>query len=134
MLVPLVIFVFLEKQNKLKAISKSLADTPENVVRKLKTLKKQKMDEAKLRGQAETRIQSMRKENSKLEADLASRDSALENAAPLLEQIKALHEICVQAESTIKKLSDKKKDQIEVPELNAEAIEALEQALAKDEK
>ena len=41
-----------DKQNKLKAISKSLADTPENVVRKLKTLKKQKMDEAKLRGQA----------------------------------------------------------------------------------
>jgi hypothetical protein len=54
-----------DKQNKLKAISKSLADTPENVVRKLKTLKKQKMDEAKLRTQAESRLQSMRKEKNK---------------------------------------------------------------------
>ncbi|TNF87478.1 MAG: hypothetical protein EP300_10555, partial [Gammaproteobacteria bacterium] len=55
-----------DKQNKLKAISKALADTPENVVRKLKTLKKQKMDEAKGRSQAETKIQSMRKEKTKL--------------------------------------------------------------------
>ena len=34
-----------DKQAKLKAISKALADTPENVVKKLKTLKKQKLDE-----------------------------------------------------------------------------------------
>ena len=33
-----------DKQNKLKAISKALADTPENVIKKLKTLKKQKIE------------------------------------------------------------------------------------------
>ena len=120
-----------DKQNKLKAISKALADTPENVVRKLKTLKKQKMDEAKLRGQAESRLQSMRKEKSKLEADLETRKSALENAASLLEQIKAMHETCLQAETTIKKLSDKKKDQIKVPAFDTDAFESLEQVLDK---
>lgn len=120
-----------EKQNKLKAISKALADTPENVVRKLKTLKKQKMDEAKLRGQAESRLQSTRKEKTRLEAELEALKPALENAATLLEQIKLMHETCLQAESTIKKLSDKKKDQLELPEFDVAAFEALEQALAE---
>jgi colicin import membrane protein len=120
-----------DKQNKLKAISKALADTPENVVRKLKTLKKQKMDEAKLRGQAESRLQSMRKEKAKLEAELETQKPALENAATLLEQIKAMHEACLQAESTIKTLSDKKKDQLKLPPFDEAAFAALEQALAE---
>lgn len=118
-----------DKQNKLKAISKALADTPENVVRKLKTLKKQKMDEAKLRGQAETRLQSMRKEKSKLEADLETQKSTLENAVKLIEQIRSLHATCVKAAATIAELSDKKKDQVTVPDLDEASLEALEQAL-----
>ena len=120
-----------DKQNKLKAISKSLADTPENVVRKLKTLKKQKMDEAKLRGQAESRLQSMRKEKSKLEADLEAKKSTLQSAATLLEQTRALHQACLDAEATIKKLSDKKGDQLKVPDLDQAALEALEKVLAE---
>lgn len=118
-----------DKQNKLKAISKSLADTPENVVRKLKTLKKQKMDEAKLRSQAESRLQSMRKEKAKLEDELAANKSALEAAAKLAVQLRAMHETCVEAEATIASLSDKKKDQLSVPELDEAALESLEQAL-----
>jgi len=121
-----------DRQNKLKAISKALADTPENVVRKLKTLKKQKMDEAKLRTQAESKIQAMRKEKAKLEAELETRKSTLENAGKLVEQIRSLHETCVKAETTIASLSDKKKDQITVPKLDEDALEALQQAV--DEK
>ena len=117
-----------DKQNKLKAISKSLADTPENVVRKLKTLKKQKLDEAKLRGQAESRLQTMRKEKSKLETTLDEQEAALESADKLLQQARAMHETCVQAEETIKGLSDKKKDQLKIPEFD----EAEFEALAKD--
>ena len=51
----------------------------------------------------------------------------------LLEQVKAMHEACLQAESTIKKLSDKKKDQLKVPDLDQDALEALEKALTKDQ-
>jgi len=89
------------------------------------------MDEAKLRGQAESRLQSMRKEKSRLEAELEAQKPALESAAILLEQIKAMHETCQQAESTIKKLSDKKKDQLKLPEFDVAAFDALEQALAE---
>ncbi len=120
-----------DKQNKLKAISKALADTPENVVRKLKTLKKQKMDEAKLRGQAESRLQSMRKEKAKLENELEANKSALETAAKLSQQLREMHETCVKAEATIAGLSDNKKDQITVPELDQAALESLEQALGE---
>ena len=120
-----------DKQNKLKAISKALADTPENVVRKLKTLKKQKLDEAKLRSQAESRLQSMRKEKTKLEADLEAQKSSLEIAASLVEQVKAMHDTCLQADIKIKELSDKKKDHIKIPDFDETALETLEQALSK---
>jgi len=119
-----------DKQNKLKSISKALADTPENVVRKLKTLKKQKMDEAKARGQAETKIQSMRKDKSRLEAELENHKSTLEAAAKLAEQVRDLHGICVEAKATIESLSDKDKDQITVPQLDEASVEAVEQALS----
>ncbi len=121
----------IDKQNKLKAISKSLADTPENVVRKLKTLKKQKLDETRVRNQAESKLLATRKEKSKLEAQLETQKTVLDETASLIEQIKSLHALCQKAESTIEKLSDKKKDQIEVPELDQKQLETLEQALPK---
>ena len=120
-----------EKQKELKAISKALADTPENVVRKLKTLKKQKMDEAKLRTQAENRLQKMRKEKSNLEAEIEQQKATLKDVAKLLGQVKAMRETCVQAEATIKSLSDKKKDQLKLPEFDEAAFEALEKTLAE---
>ena len=118
-----------DRQNQLKSISKALADSPENVVRKLKTLKKQKLDESRLRGQAESKLQSMRKQNTSLEAELENLKPALEAAAGLAGQLRALHEICTAAQATIATLSDDKKDQIEVPELDLEALESLEKAL-----
>ncbi len=115
-----------DKQNRLKAISKALADTPENVVRKLKTLKKQKLDEAKLRGQAESKLQAARKEKSKLEAEIETQKQQLASAASLLAQLKSLHETCQQAVARI----DTKDDPIEVPEVDLEALENLQEALA----
>ena len=87
------------------------------------------MDEAKLRAQAESRLQSMRKEKAKLEDELEANKSALEDAAQLAQQLRAMHETCVKAEATIAGLSDDKKDQITVPELDQAALESLEQAL-----
>ena len=68
-------------------------------------------------------------EKAKLEAELEANKSNLESAAKLLEQLRAMHDTCVKAEATIAGLSDKKKDQITVPELDLEALESLEQAL-----
>lgn len=120
-----------DKQNKLKAISKALADTPENVVRKLKTVKKQKMDEAKLRGKAESSLQASRKQIAKLEAEIEAHKPVLDSTDKLLKQATALHELCLKADETIKKLSDKKKDRLKIPALDESALTTLEQALAK---
>ncbi|MCP4432967.1 MAG: hypothetical protein GY806_18495 [Gammaproteobacteria bacterium] len=115
-----------DKQNKLKAISKALADTPENVVKKLKALKKQKMDEAKLRTQTESKFQSTRKEKNKLEAELETQKALAEKATPLVEQIRELHGLCKEANKKIKSLSEEKKDQIKIPRLDKELLESFE--------
>ncbi len=119
-----------DKQRELKAISKALADTPENVVRKLKTLKKQKLDEAKMRGQAEKSVQSLRKDKARLEAQVEVWREALEAAGKLADQAEKLHAGCAKAAGTIEKLSDKKKDRLEVPALDETALATIRQALS----
>lgn len=120
-----------DKQNKLKAISKALADTPENVVKKLKTLKKQKMDEAKIRTQTESKLQSTRKEKNKLETELETQKALVEKATPLVEQIRKLHGLCKEANKKIKSLSEDKKDLIKIPKLDEELLESLEPSKEK---
>jgi len=120
-----------EKQNKLKAISKSLADTPENVVKKLKTLKKQKLEDSKLRTQTEGKLQSTRKEKVKLETELENRKLLNEQSLPLIAQLRELHSICSKANTKIKSLSEDKKGAIKIPKLDEELLENLEKALTE---
>ena len=121
-----------DKNNKLKAISKALADTPENVVKKLKTLKKQKMDEAKLRTQTESKLQNTRKQLSKLEKDLKAEKEMTEKTPALVEKIRELHGLCKEANKKIKSLSEDKKDQVKIPKLDEELLESL--VAAKEDK
>ncbi len=123
-----------DKQNKLKAISKSLADTPENVIKKLKNLKKQKFDESKLRTQAETQLKTVRKEKADLEANLEKQKVLLENAATLVEKLKELHAVCNEQHTKIKSLSDDEKDLIEVPELDEDLIKSLQSTDSEEKK
>ncbi|OOZ39886.1 hypothetical protein BOW53_09785 [Solemya pervernicosa gill symbiont] len=58
-----------EKERAIKTISTTLSDTPENVVKKLKTLKKQKMDEADARKKADAALATLRKEKKQLEQE-----------------------------------------------------------------
>ncbi len=118
-----------DKQRELKAISKALADTPENVVRKLKTLKKQKIDEAKQRAQIEKSVQSLRKDKTRLEAQLEAQRAALEAAGKIADQAEALHAVCAKAGETIERLSDKKKDRVDVPALDETLLATLREAL-----
>ena len=118
-----------DKQNKLKAISKALADTPENVVKKLKTLKKLKLEESRLRTQSETRLQSTRKDVAKLEAKIKSLKSLSEQSLPLIAQLRELHSICKKQNKKIKSAGDDKKSAIKIPKLDEELLENLEKAL-----
>ena len=121
----------IEKQNKLKAISKALADTPENVVKKLKTLKKQKLEESRLRTQSETRLQSTRKDVTKLEAKIKSLKSLSEQSLPLIAQLRELHSIAKKQSKKIKSAGDDKKSTIKIPKLDEELLENLEKALSE---
>ncbi len=120
-----------EKQNKLKAISKALADTPENVVKKLKTLKKQKLEESRLRTQSETRLQSTRKDVTKLEAKIKSLKSLSEQSLPLIAQLRELHSIAKKQSKKIKSAGGDKKSTIKIPKLDEELLENLEKALSE---
>lgn len=115
----------IDHQNKLKAISKALADTPENVVKKLKNLKKQKLDESKLRTQAETKLKALKKEKSTLESELEQHRALVEKAAPLADQIRELHTLCKDMNKKIKSLSEDKKDAFKIPKLDEELLSAL---------
>ena len=122
-----------EKQNKLKAISKALADTPENVIKKLKTLKKQKMDEARRHNQVKSKLLSTRKEKEKLEAELKTQEAQLEKSLSLIEQVRTLHNLCTEANKKIESLSEDNTDLIQVPELDETLLESL-QADEKSQK
>ena len=121
-----------DKQNKLKAISKALADTPENVVKKLKTLKKQKMDESKLRTQTESKLLATKKEKTKLEAEIEQRKSLMEQSLPLIAQLKEIHEIAKKQNKKIKTLSEDKKDVVKIPKLDEELLETIEKAISEE--
>jgi colicin import membrane protein len=71
-----------EKDRALKAINTALSDTPENVLKKLKTLKKQKTDESNARKQADKVIIGLRKEKQELEQKLKEMQVQLDELAP----------------------------------------------------
>lgn len=119
-----------ENQRRLKAISKLLADTPENVVKKLKALKKQKLDDAKIRAQIETKLRTTGKEKGDLEQKVEEQSARLDQAAPLLEKLREMHDSCTQAN---KLLSEDNKDPVDMPTLDEESLEILENAISAQE-
>ncbi len=119
-----------DKQNKLKAISKALADSPENVVKKLKNLKKQKMDEAKLRTQAEARVKQLGKEKTELEAKLKTQQELVEKAAELVASIRALHEVCLEQDKKLEALGSEDRD--EIPALDEDLLAAFDSQSNED--
>ncbi len=121
-----------DKQSKLKAISKALADTPENVVKKLKTLKKQKFEESKLKTQAESRLQKTRKEKAKIEVELETQKSLSEQSTKLIAQVREFHKLCTKQNKKIRSLSDDKKHVFKIPKLDQELLESLEKAFSDD--
>ncbi len=62
--------VVAEKDKTVKAINAALADTPENVVKKLKALRKEKQDEADGRRQAETNMAHAAREKQQTDEQL----------------------------------------------------------------
>lgn len=116
---------FDEKDKALKAINKALADTPENVMKKMRTLKKQKTDEANSRKLAEGEVGALRKEKRQSENRVTELQ---DSSAKLIEQHRNLHELCntLHEKLTAATADDDVKDLPVIPELDDELIESLE--------
>ena len=75
-----------ELEKALKAINTALSDTPENVIKKMNVLKKQKQEEADMRRQIETSLNTLRTEKKQQDQKAAAGEK-------LAVQYRELHEI-----------------------------------------
>jgi colicin import membrane protein len=113
-----------EREKALKAINTALADTPENLLKKMNTLKKQKQEEADARRQVESALNTLRTE--KRQQDQKSAE-ALRNGATLVSRYRDLHALSLKLHEQLQPLVEDAKSLPEIPELDKELLEAIEQ-------
>ncbi len=118
-----------DKDKTLKAINKALADTPENVVKKLKALKKQKTDEANARKIIEASAATLRKEKRELEVSGKEMKTGLESSEKIAEQYRNLHELCLNLHKQLEPLLEDKTELSSVPVLDEHSLEVIENVL-----
>jgi len=112
----------IDKDKELKAINSALADTPENVLKKLKNLKKQKHDEAQGRTRAEEAHRKLKKDHKKLEEDLEAQNKISEQGTLLLSAYRELQEITVAQQTALKEAGQTTE---ELPDLDQTLIDAF---------
>jgi len=121
--------IIAEKDKALKAINKALADTPENVVKKLNALKKQKTDAAKAQKQAEATTRSAYKEKQQTQKKL---NSVQNEAKALTTRFRELHQICIDIQKQLKPLAKDADGIPEIPELDEKLLKKFEKTESKD--
>jgi chromosome segregation ATPase len=112
-----------EKEKQLKGINTALADTPENVLKKMNVLKKQKQEEADARRQVETALNTLRTE--KRQQDQLMTD-VQRNAGKLIGQHRDLHGLALKLEEQLKPLLTEGSEAPSVPELDSKLLEEIE--------
>lgn len=122
------------KQKSLRDINVALADTPENVIKKLKALRKQKNDEATARQKADADVRKLRKEKQSLEKRLEDIQPVLDGSPKLIEQHREAHRICTELFGKLKSSVAEGEELPEIPELDQELIDGMEKAMRDDEK
>ncbi len=113
-----------ERDKSLKAINTALADTPENLLKKMNALKKQKQEEADARRQVESALNTLRTE--KRQQDQRSADM-LRNGATLVSRYRDLHALSLRLHEQLQPLVEDAKTLPEIPELDTDLLEAIEQ-------
>jgi colicin import membrane protein len=119
-----------ERDKALKAINTALADTPENVLKKMNVLKKQKQEEADARRAVEASLATLRKDKQAQDKVLAG---LTENAAKLVAKHKELHALATSLHGDLKPLLTGDAKAQDVPELDTKLIESIESPEAKPE-
>jgi len=123
-----------ERQKALKAINMALADTPENVVKKLKSLKKEKFDEATARKRAEADASALRKEKQNLQARLKEAESAAESGIELAAQHRDLHTLCTNLHGRLEPSQEAQDEAVAVPDLDEDLLGRIEKADDEEEE
>ncbi len=113
-----------ERDKALKAINTALADTPENLLKKMNTLKKQKQEEADARRQVESALNALRTE--KRQQDQRAAD-VLRNGATLVSRYRDLRALSLKLLEQLQPLVEDAKSLPEIPELDTGLLEAIEQ-------
>jgi hypothetical protein len=117
---------FAEQEKALKAINTALSDTPENVIKKMNLLKKQKQEEADLRREIESSLNALRTEKKQQDQKAAAGEK-------LAVQYRELHEITVKLHERAQSASPDAKDLPEVPALAVKLLEDLGQKVESEE-
>jgi colicin import membrane protein len=120
-----------ERDKALKAINTALADTPENVLKKMNALKKQKQEEADARRQVESALNALRAE--KRQQDQTTAD-VLRNGTTLATRYRELHALSLQLHEQLQPLVADAKSLPAIPVLDASLLEAIEQPADKNSK
>jgi colicin import membrane protein len=120
-----------EREKALKAINTALADTPENILKKLNTLKKQKQEEADARRQIESALNALRAE--KRQQDQRSTD-VLRNGATLASRYRDLHALTLQLVEQLKPLVADAKTLPVIADMDKDLLEAIEQPDSKSKR
>lgn len=104
-----------EKDKAMKAINAALADTPENVVKKLKALRKEKQDEADGRRLVEANVATLRKEKREQEEKVKE---ATEKNTKLITAYKDTLALSAKLHEQLKPLVTDEKELPTLPELD----------------
>ncbi len=107
-----------EKQKEIKAIHKILADSPENVVKKLKALNKEKFNESTLRKQAEAESRTLRKQLKEVEKDKSDLQGTIDKGADLVESVKGLSQVANELYTDLLTHVESADDVKKVPEID----------------
>ena len=120
-----------ERDKSLKAINTALADTPENLLKKMNALKKQKQEEADARRQVESALNTLRTE--KRQQDQRSAD-VLRSGATLVSRYRDLHALSLKLHEQLQPLVEDAKSLPQIPELDTNLLEAIEQPADRNAK
>jgi chromosome segregation ATPase len=117
-----------EKKKQLKAINVALADTPENVVKKIKTLNKKKFDEASARKRLEDELRNLKKEKREMQDRNEKLESTSSQSVILAEKYRELQTLCETQFEQLKPLVDDETTLAALPELDEELLNSIDQA------
>ncbi len=121
----------IDKDRELKAINTALADTPENVLKKLKNLKKQKLEEAQGRNKAEESLRKLKKENKQLEASVEEQKELIGKAEELAKHYRELRTF---SEAQRESLVAAEKDADDLPAIDFSLLDAFEEEEEVEDK